>query len=270
MSEVIGVNQNALVAVPFHGDEIVSFQTDGVRAVAMRRMVENLGLSWGSASQKLQRQRGKFSCFDIETTGADGKRYLMLAMPVEKLPLWLATINPNKVRADLRPKIELYQSESAIALHDYWTKGVAVRGDLDGVVTDLDPRVRSMIGGIIGAVVRRELNERMPKVRDELVTALIETDPRVAAVIFKPALDVLVEQGVPPRRRRAFSQKVSGRLGRFSEDRGFHVRRSRETGRRLFHVDAIQSWLEAEGKALIRDHLAATSGQGLLKLVPRS
>lgn len=49
----------------------------------------------------------------------------MLCLPVRKLPAYLASINPNKVREELRPKIELYQAESDDALWNYWMNGKA-------------------------------------------------------------------------------------------------------------------------------------------------
>lgn len=51
----------------------------------------------------------------------------MLCMPVRKLPAYLSSITPKKVRPELRAKIELYQAESDDALWDYWTKGQATR-----------------------------------------------------------------------------------------------------------------------------------------------
>ncbi|MBB4196413.1 hypothetical protein GGD83_000184 [Rhodoblastus sphagnicola] len=79
---------------------IVTFEAEGVRYVAMRRIVENMGLDWSSQRVKLAEPASKFNCGDIATVGADGKAREMLAMPVEKLPLWLASINPNKIKSD--------------------------------------------------------------------------------------------------------------------------------------------------------------------------
>ena len=58
-----------------------------MRYVAMRRIVENMGLAWQSQHPKLLAQRGKFNCCLMPTVGADGKEREMLSMPVEKLPL---------------------------------------------------------------------------------------------------------------------------------------------------------------------------------------
>jgi len=55
---------------------------DGQPFVAMRRVVENLGLAWQAQIVKLRDQADRFSCHDMVTTGADGKSYSMLTMPV--------------------------------------------------------------------------------------------------------------------------------------------------------------------------------------------
>ncbi len=116
-----------LVALDFHGDQLVTCQKDGEAYVVMRRVVANIGLSWGSQFSKLMENREKFRCTDIETPDDRGRPQLHLCIPIAKLPLWLATINPNKVPDPAKgEKIELYQAESAIALHDYWSKGFAL------------------------------------------------------------------------------------------------------------------------------------------------
>jgi hypothetical protein len=87
------------------------------------------------------------------------------------------------------------------------------------------------------------------------------------ATTFKPALTVLEERNVPTKGRRGFSQRVSNRLRRYSLDRQFPMRSSHETGRWLFHVEAIAGWIALEGDAMIRDHIDKVAGQGRLRLV---
>ena len=60
-------------------------------------------------------------------TPSEGGAQQTLCIPVRKLPAFLASINPKKVRPELRPKIELYQAECDAALWDYWMKGRAER-----------------------------------------------------------------------------------------------------------------------------------------------
>lgn len=111
--------------VSFHDTTLITFQHDNVIYTAVRPIVEALGMSWGSQSVKLNKNKEKFNCFDIETVGSDGKKRTMLCMPIRKLNGWLFSINPEKVRADLKAKVIQYQEECFEVLHDYWTKGVA-------------------------------------------------------------------------------------------------------------------------------------------------
>ncbi len=250
--------------ISFHGDEIVTFEADGKPHVAMRRIVENMGLAWAGQHPKLLEQRAKFMCHDIMTHDSSGRRQSMLCMPLDKLPLWLATINPNKIRdVAIRAKVEEYQAESAIALHDYWTKGAAIKGDHEGIVTGVDPAVMKAIGGMVKSILQRQLKEAVPAMVEH---AMLEGG-HVVSTDFKPALEVLKDCKVPPRKRRSFSQRVSSRLRRFSTAECLPLRLSRETGRYLFHVDAIKKWLAVEGSRMIHDHVAAVNGQGVLHLV---
>ena len=114
----------------FLGKEITLVDNNGVAYVAMREIVEGIGLNWASQSVKLNQHSKKFSCCDIATTGKDGKKYEMLCMPIKKLNGWLFSINPNKVRTDLKERLENYQEECFLALWDYWTEGVARRDEV--------------------------------------------------------------------------------------------------------------------------------------------
>lgn len=114
----------------FLGKEVTLVDNNGVAYVAMREIVEGIGLSWGTQSIKLNENSKKFNCFHIETVGADSKNRQMLCMPIKKLNGWLFSINPNKVRADLKERLENYQEECFLALWDYWTEGIARRDEV--------------------------------------------------------------------------------------------------------------------------------------------
>lgn len=267
MTDAPGVNPNALVAIPFHGDEIISFQANGEPHVAMRRIVENLGLGWGSATQKLRAQQAKFDCSDIVTLDAAGRRIEMLAMPASKLPLWLATINPNKVRADLRARVELYQAESAIALHDYWTKGVAVRGDLEGVVTSLDPGVMKAVGGMMKGIIARALGELLP----QMIAAEI-AEQQYGVVRGLTASDVVNLAGIKDRKGlRGLAQKVSNRLRRVHAEKGvaLNIGNLGPSSRYMFDPLTSREWLAGGGKVTIESWIAEKRGQGKLRLIQR-
>lgn len=50
----------------------------------------------------------------------------MLVIPLRKLQGWLFSVNPSKVREDIREKVILYQEECFQVLHDYWTRGTVI------------------------------------------------------------------------------------------------------------------------------------------------
>ncbi|HFU4534325.1 TPA: phage antirepressor N-terminal domain-containing protein [Yersinia enterocolitica] len=109
-------------AVQFHGQPIVTAMVAGVAYVAMRPIVENIGIDWSGQMAKLKNQRDKFGCRDISTPSKGGMQK-MLCIPLRKLNGWLFSINPEKVRSDIRDKLIQYQEECFTVLHEYWTKG---------------------------------------------------------------------------------------------------------------------------------------------------
>lgn len=112
--------------VPFNGQQIITAMAAGVAYVAMKPIVENLGMSWSTQQTKLMKQISKFNCVHMNMVAADGKLRKLLCLPLKKLNGWLFSINPEKVRADIRDKLIQYQEECFSVLHDYWTKGYIV------------------------------------------------------------------------------------------------------------------------------------------------
>ncbi len=110
-----------LFPVPFHQDTIVLVGQNDEPFVAMKPIVENMGLSWNSQHTKLTEKFASGIAI-IGTTGGDGKQYEMVCLPLRKLPGWLYSISPNKVAPELRDKIIQYQEECDDALWRYWTQ----------------------------------------------------------------------------------------------------------------------------------------------------
>ncbi|MEO8643100.1 phage antirepressor N-terminal domain-containing protein [Pseudomonas sp.] len=110
-----------LMPVPFHGETVVLVYLGKEPYVAMRPIVENLGLGWSAQRIKIV-ERFDSVVSEIDTTGADGKRYGMTCLPLRKLAAWLYTINPKKVAPELRDKIIQYQEKCDEVLWQYWTQ----------------------------------------------------------------------------------------------------------------------------------------------------
>ena len=132
-------DKGAIVKVGFHGDELEAFR-DGDRLwVVARRVTEVLGIDIEGQRRKLN--EAPWAVTDmISATGPDGKQYDTFCLELDCLPMWLATINPKKVRSALRPKLILYQKEAARVLRDAFfgpTVPRALAQDLDHIRNDI-------------------------------------------------------------------------------------------------------------------------------------
>lgn len=134
-------------SLPFHGQQVITAMAAGVAYVAMKPVVENIGLDWASQFVKLKKQGEKFGCCDITIPSLGGLQR-MLCIPIKKLNGWLFSINPAKVRDDIRDRLIRYQEECFTALHDYWNKGIAVRQP-ESTVDDRTP-LRGIVNRIMG------------------------------------------------------------------------------------------------------------------------
>lgn len=115
-----------LFPVPFYDDTLVLVSHSDEPFVAMKPIVENMGLAWEVQYRKLNEKFGSVIT-KMVTTGGDGKQYEMICLPLRKLPAWLYSIHVNKVAPNLRDKITRYQDECDEVLWQYWTKGFVAR-----------------------------------------------------------------------------------------------------------------------------------------------
>lgn len=116
----------AVYTVPFHGHDLQLVDHGGEPFVVMRPLVAGLGLAWPPQFRKLQDNAGRWGVINLITPSAGGSQ-ASLCMPLRKLPAYLFSIEPHKVRDTVRPVIELFQQECDDALWAYWNQGIAVR-----------------------------------------------------------------------------------------------------------------------------------------------
>ncbi|MCY0110732.1 phage antirepressor N-terminal domain-containing protein [Pseudomonas monsensis] len=118
--------QTQLMSVPFHGDTIVLVGKENEPYVAMRPIVENMGLGWSAQRTKIA-ERFDSTVSEIDTVAEDGRIRGMICLPLRKLPAWLYSISAKKVAPELRDKVIQYQESCDDVLWDYWAKGNVVR-----------------------------------------------------------------------------------------------------------------------------------------------
>lgn len=117
-----------LVPVPFRDATLYLADLNGVPYTPMKPIVEGMGLSWQPQHEKIKsNQRLSATITEIVMVANDGKQREMVCLPLRKLPGWLMTISPNKVKPEIRDTVIAYQNECDDALWDYWSKGQATR-----------------------------------------------------------------------------------------------------------------------------------------------
>jgi uncharacterized protein (DUF2267 family) len=99
---------------------------DGQPHVILRPAVEALGLDWKNQHAKLKtRSWASVVQSTMQLPGDSQARSHTLA-PVRTFLMLLATVNENRVKAEVRPALIAFQNETADAIESYWTKGGAI------------------------------------------------------------------------------------------------------------------------------------------------
>lgn len=80
-----------------------------------------MGLSWEPQAEKLRSNAMRWGMTMIVIPSASGEQRTA-CIPLRKLPGWLATVSPNRVRADLRDTILAYQRECDDVLWRHWNE----------------------------------------------------------------------------------------------------------------------------------------------------
>ncbi|EPE5017931.1 phage antirepressor N-terminal domain-containing protein [Escherichia coli] len=112
------------INVPFHGTNLFWVGINNEPYVPMKPVVEGMGMVWAAQFVKLKQRFAK-GISEIEIPSAGGKQ-LMTCLAFRKFAAWLSSIQPNKVRPEIREKVIQYQEECDDVLYEYWTKGHVV------------------------------------------------------------------------------------------------------------------------------------------------
>ena len=108
--------------VEFHDQTIVAIERDSCHYVAMRNVVENLGLDWSAQTRRIQRHPVLGSTVAMMATVADdGKLREVLTLPLTMLNGWLFGIDANRVRPEIRDRLIQYQTECFDVLYKHFT-----------------------------------------------------------------------------------------------------------------------------------------------------
>ena len=109
---------------------------DRQQLVAVKPVCEILGVNYTTQVEKLKAHPIFGSVIPLRgTTGADGKTYQMLCIPLQFFPGWLFSINPDNVKEDARENLIKYQLECNKVLFDYFFSRVDFSQKKEKIVT---------------------------------------------------------------------------------------------------------------------------------------
>lgn len=117
---------NNLQTINFHGTEIPVVEKGGKQYVAMKPIVEAMGLDWDSQRQMIQRDEvlSKGACV-IQVPSMGGCQNT-LCLSLNKLNGWLFKIPASRYSGKRKEAIILYQEKCYDVLFDYFHKGGAI------------------------------------------------------------------------------------------------------------------------------------------------
>lgn len=113
---------NRLSIGRINGVEIYAVKSDdGSILVPVKPICEAIGVRFDTQYEKLQKHPILSSVIPLRgTTGADGKTYEMVCLPLEYVYGWIFTINPKNVSEDARDNVIRYQKKCYEVLYAYF------------------------------------------------------------------------------------------------------------------------------------------------------
>jgi len=189
-----------LTTVDFHGAKLIALrgETPADTLVAMKPVVEGMGLSWAAQFVKIQAHPVLSQGIANIAIPSNGGLQEMTALPLSRLSFWLATIQPNKVpNLETRAKVIAYQTECADVLFAHFFAKATGNEELirrtDGIARMLAHKVtgiESEVGQIGTAVLElanvckaqaallTEANHRIDESNRRIEGLLLTTDAR--------------------------------------------------------------------------------------------
>lgn len=114
-----------LVEIPFHGTTIHAINDEGKPLVSLRHACESISVDYSGQLKKLRNKSWATVVFN-STVGQDGKNREMTMIDRRTLTMWLATIEPSRVKEEARATLVAFQNEAADVLDSYFHEGGAV------------------------------------------------------------------------------------------------------------------------------------------------
>lgn len=120
-------NSYQQMVVPFQGAKLSIIEYNNQPYVPMKPIVEGMGLDWKSQYRKIT---NKFKTCMVKMTiqlFGDSQSRDVIMLPLRKLPAWLYSVEPNKVKPELKETVIKYQEQCDDVLWNHWSGKLSAR-----------------------------------------------------------------------------------------------------------------------------------------------
>lgn len=211
---------NQVQNISFHGQTVPVFSHNNQHYVAMKPIVENIGLDWVSQYKKIQRSEILKSGMVMMTIPAtDGKTYETACLPLDYLNGWLFGVDAKRVKPEIRERLLTYQRECFRVLNNHFNQPkqtiklpapanadiLATRAEMHSILNALqaastssfvdtygswDAKIRGMVGNRLHDLDFYQLSSLIQKLIKDLPKYILEKHPEILRRIKEERYDL--------------------------------------------------------------------------------
>ncbi|PTR05479.1 MULTISPECIES: phage antirepressor N-terminal domain-containing protein [unclassified Novosphingobium] len=183
--------------IEFHGDQLLTIFDGQTVRVAMKPLVERLGIAWPRQYQKLKDDPVLSEGVTLTVIPSERGAQETVTLPIDLMQGWLFKLNPERVAPEARERVIAYQRECYQVLNDYWVKGRAVNPRHAGAKGNAAPLTTAELLKL----VERIKEEWQPEIRAMLYALLDQMCGRMNLPL--PAIEAF---GQPDQRHLAIAR----------------------------------------------------------------
>lgn len=152
--------------VPFHDHRILTVERDGEIFVAMRPIVESLGLDWSAQFRRIQRHPLLAEGIAIMATPSGGGTQETVTITLEAFHGWLVSVSPDRIKDDAaRALVNRYQREAFRAIFEHFHGPMRIAAGKPATVSEY-LRVGNALKKERNLVIRAGLWTRLDQITD--------------------------------------------------------------------------------------------------------
>ena len=119
------MNNTKLETIQFHNQSLIVLNHENKPYIAMKPICENIGLGWHSQRQRIHRHHVLSKGEVMITSPSKSGNQEYLCLPISMLNGWLFGIDTNRVKPEIKQKLEQYQLECFDVLYNHFMPKVA-------------------------------------------------------------------------------------------------------------------------------------------------